>query len=145
MCPLLETLESRQLLSANPLGVKAPPETIAADQAAITAAQATLTADKASWAATLKIDKADVPVVVVEQNALVRSARKAVADARGNPVAVQTAKGNLLIAQANAKTAVAEAKNQVKLDQGVSNIAIAADKKAITQAKLKVREDRIAK
>jgi len=54
MSPFFEALESRELLSGNPVGIKAPPETIAADQAAITAAIAQLAQDKATWAATLR-------------------------------------------------------------------------------------------
>jgi hypothetical protein len=145
MSAFIETLESRELLSASPVGVKAPPETIAADQAAITTAQVTLTSDKVQWASTLKIDRANIPAVSAEQKANIRAAQQAVRDARGNPTELQTAQGNLIVTKANAKTAIAEAKNQVKVDQGSEKIVLAADKKAITQAKLKLRQDRIAK
>ena len=145
MSRFFESLESRELLSAIPLGVKAPPQTIAADQAAITTAIAQLAVDKATWTGTLKTDRAEIPAVQATNRANIKAAQQEVQSARGNPAAVQAAQGNLLVAKANAKTALADAKNKIITDQGVQNITIADDKMAITQAKLKLREDRIAK
>jgi len=145
MSAFVQELESRQLLSANPVGIKAPPETIAADQAAITAAIAQLSVDKATWAGTLKTDRANIPAVNATNTANIKAAQQAVRDARGNPVNLQTAQGELLVAKANAKTASALAKSQITIDQGSSKIVLANDKKAITQAKLKLKQDRIAR
>src|SRR4051794_35808566 len=116
MSLFFELLESRELLSANPVGVKAPPETIAADQAAITTAIAQLAADKATWAATVKTDKANIPSVNATNKANIKAAQQAIRDARGNPADLQAAKGDLLVAKANAKTALADAKAQIKVD-----------------------------
>jgi hypothetical protein len=145
MSRFFESLESRELLSANPVGVKAPPETIAADQAAITTAVAQLAADRATWAGTLKTDRADIPAVNATNRANIKAAQQAVRDARGNPTALEAAQGNLLVTKANAKTALADAKAKITSDQGIAKITIADDRKAITQARLKLRQDRIAK
>jgi hypothetical protein len=145
MPAFIESLESRQLLSGNPLGIKAPPETIAADQAAIIAAKATIPSDKAAWRAQLRIDHANIPAVAASGRASVRAAQQAIRDARGNPVLLETARGELLLAKANDKTALTTAKAQVKADAGQQKIVLAADKRALTQAKLKLREDRIAR
>src|SRR5437868_7228321 len=91
MTAFIEPLESRQLLSANPVGVKAPPETIAADEAAITASKQAIIADKATWAATLKTTRANIPAVAAEGKALIKSAIQAVRDARGNPATLLAA------------------------------------------------------
>ena len=144
MSRFLELLESRELLSVTPV-VKAPPETIAADQAAITAAIAQLAADKVTWAGNLKTDRADIPSVNATNRANIKAAQAEVRAARGNPTALEAAQGNLDVAKANAKTALGDAKAKVTSDQGIAKITIADDKKAITQAKLKLREDRIAK
>ena len=145
MSRFFESLESRELLSANPIGVKAPPETIAADQAAITEAIGKLAADKATWAATIKADKADIPAVVARGKADIKAAQQAVRDARGNPTDLLAAQGNLTVTKANSKSALADAKSKVKVDQGAAKITLADDKTAITQAKLKLKQDRIAK
>jgi len=49
------------------------------------------------------------------------------------------------VTKANAKTALATAKSQIKVDQGSAKITLSDDKRAITQAKLKLKQDRIAK
>jgi len=144
MARFFEMLEARELLSVSPV-VKAPPETIAADQLAITTAIAQLATDKVAWAATLKTDRAAIPSVNATNKANIKASEQAVKDARGNPTELEAAKGNLLVTKANAKSALADAKAKIKSDQGIGKITLADDKKAITQAKLKLREDRIAK
>jgi len=84
MARFFELLEARELLSVSPV-VKAPPETIAADQLAITTAIAQLATDKVAWAATLKTDRAAIPSVNATNKANIKASEQAVKDARGNP------------------------------------------------------------
>jgi hypothetical protein len=93
----------------------------------------------------LKTDRADIPAVNARNKANLKAAQDEVRAARRNPTALEAAQGNLDVTKANAKTALADAKSKVTRDQGVAKIHIADDKKAIMQARLKLREDRIAK
>ncbi|HEY8750053.1 MAG TPA: hypothetical protein VIM11_18865 [Tepidisphaeraceae bacterium] len=140
-----EALEARRFLSVSLMGVKAPPATIAADQAAIVEARAIIPRDMAVWAAQLRVDHATVPAVSASGKASINAAEQALRDARGNPVSTQIARGELLIAKGNAKNALDAAKSQIKIDVGLSKVSLAANKRALAEAILQLRQDRVAR
>jgi hypothetical protein len=145
MSMFIERLESRELLSASPVHSRAGADIIAADKAAIVAARNAIPVTKTTWSATLKDDRASIPAVRLQDQATIKADRARIHADRGNPVLVQTDQGQLLIDQGNLKADVAAAQAKLKMDLGDEKMAIAADRKALTDAVVKLRVDRALK
>ena len=145
MTLFIEPLEPRELLSASPVHPKAGPAVIAADQAAIVAARAAIPLAIAEWNATLKADRAEVPAVRQADLAILRADRAKISQDRGNSILVQADQGQLLLDQAKFKEDAAAAQAKLKADQGAAKITVANDRKALNEAIVKLKIDRILK
>jgi hypothetical protein len=145
MSMFIETLEARELLSASPLHTRAGAAVIAADEAAIVAARNAIPTDRLIWNAKLKDDRASIPAVRLMDVATLRADKAKLRADRGNAILVQADQGQILIDQARLKDDVTAASSQLKIDQGSAKQVLAADRKALNEAIVKLKIDRVLK
>ena len=141
MSCFVESLEGRQLMSANP--IKATNPTVAADMQRITDDRLKIQQDALGARVQLAADRAAIPTVRSEDLAVLRNARLMLRADRGNPTAVLQDRANILDDQAKLKNDVATLQLKIRTDQATTRNLLIQDRTQLRNDQITLRRDEI--